>query len=968
MVKFSDNNDCHYITVRDRLHECVRKAPEIIENRLSSRRDLIATTSESLFIVPFFHNEDFVGRENIFQQLEILLNPASTCQARAALYGLGGIGKTSIAAEFCYRRRKAQPHTHIFWVHGDSNETFSASYLELGRVVGVKGEDEDERLKGVKKWLDSLASGDWIMIIDNFDNVNLYPANYLPVSRGTILFTTRDARLVGHPRYSVSIGSGVVIAAMSDHEALETFSKLLDPTSAGAVAQTHAEASLVLLNLLENLPLAIAQAAAFIRETGSDIPTYLEMFKECERNQYDLLDQALPNAFGSERESPRAVTMTWKITVDRIQQECPDSIHLLELMSFFNPEEIPEKMLMNAPFLKNGRPVLFKKALALLLSFALLDRLETSNYRLHRLVSFCVREQMDLEDPKRGYELLEIAIKLIYDSFPNDIAGNLTSCTHLLSHAATALGHVDCQNLEFRSTRLLQAYVGSVLREKGDYPGALEWYQRALDGKEKTLGKDHPSTLSTVHNMALVFGSQGEYGKALEWYQRALDGKEKTLGKDHPSTLTTVNNMASVFDRQGDYGKALEWYQRALDGKEKTLGKDHPSTLDTVNNMASVFRSQGDYGKALEWYQRALDGKEKTLGKDHPSTLDTVHNMALRALDGYEKTLGKDHPSTLTTVNNMASVFDRQGDYGKALEWYQRALDGKEKTLGKDHPSTLDTVNNMALVFGSQGDYGKALEWYQRALDGKEKTLGKDHPSTLTTVNNMASVFRSQGDYGKALEWYQRALDGKEKTLGKDHPSTLTTVNNMASVFDRQGDYGKALEWYQRALDGYEKTLGKDHPSTLTTVNNMASVFDRQGDYGKALEWYQRALDGYEKTLGKDHPSTLTTVNNMASVFDRQGDYGKALEWYQRALDGYEKTLGKDHPSTLTTVNNMASVFDRQGDYGKALEWYQRALDGYEKTLGKDHPSTLTTVNNMALVKDHFSTFTSIDNAQGGDH
>jgi len=40
--------------------------------------------------------------------------------------------------------------------------------------------------------------------------------------------------------------------------------------------------------------------------------------------------------------------------------------------------------------------------------------------------------------------------------------------------------------------------------------------------------------------MALVFNSQGEYDKALKWYQRALDGQEKSLGKDHPSTLTAV--------------------------------------------------------------------------------------------------------------------------------------------------------------------------------------------------------------------------------------------------------------------------------------------------------------------------------------------------------------------------------------------------------------------------------------------
>jgi tetratricopeptide (TPR) repeat protein len=128
----------------------------------------------------------------------------------------------------------------------------------------------------------------------------------------------------------------------------------------------------------------------------------------------------------------------------------------------------------------------------------------------------------------------------------------------------------------------------------------------------------------------------------------------------------------------------------------------------------------------------------------------------------------------------------------------------------------------MALVFNNQGKYDKALEWFQRALDGKEKALGNDHPDTLDTVNNMALVFNNQGKYDKALEWNQRALDGCEKALGNDHPSTIGTINNMAMVFDNQGEYNKAVEWFQRALDGYEKALGNDHPSTLETVRNMA--------------------------------------------------------------------------------------------------------------------------------------------------
>jgi tetratricopeptide (TPR) repeat protein len=540
---------------------------------------------------------------------------------------------------------------------------------------------------------------------------------------------------------------------MSDQEATETFRKLL------GLETPNSEVSRQLLIHFDNLPLAIAQAAAYIRETNITLLEYLNLFTECERNQQRLLGEALLTIgdkidLEGSASASRAVMTTWKITVAKIEATSPDSVRLLEILSFLGPEEIPAEILKaGISFLQNDS-FLLHKTVKPLLSFALLYCLTSSNYRIHRLVASSMRSQLG---PEAKDELLETVLEFLRERFPQDLRQNMQTCRQLVPHAVAALEHtaVGHRHPDFKLHRNLQQRVADALNAIGDYRGALDWYQRALEGKEKTLGKDHPDTLSTVNKMAVMFQSQGDYGKALEWYQRALEGYEKTLGKEHPSTLGTVNNIAVVFKNQGDYGKALEWYQRALDGYEKMLGKDHPDTLSTVHNMAIVFQSQGDYGKALEWYQRALDIREKTLGKEHPFTLNTV--------------------------NNMAIVFQSQGDYGKALEWYQRALDGREKTLGKDHPSTVGTVNNIALVFQSQGDYGKALEWYQRALDGREKTLGKDHPDTLSTVHNMAIVFQSQGDYGKALEWYQRALDGYKKTLGKDHPSTLRTLRNMTT-------------------------------------------------------------------------------------------------------------------------------------------------------------------------------------------
>jgi len=63
------------------------------------------------------------------------------------------------------------------------------------------------------------------------------------------------------------------------------------------------------------------------------------------------------------------------------------------------------------------------------------------------------------------------------------------------------------------------------------------------------------------------------------------------------------------------------------------------------------------------------------------------------------------------TYNNIALVYDNQGEYPKALEWFQKALAICEKVLGKEHPDTAMTYNNIAMVYNNQGDYTKALEW-----------------------------------------------------------------------------------------------------------------------------------------------------------------------------------------------------------------------------------------------------------------
>ena len=70
--------------------------------------------------------------------------------------------------------------------------------------------------------------------------------------------------------------------------------------------------------------------------------------------------------------------------------------------------------------------------------------------------------------------------------------------------------------------------------------------RRVLKGKKKVLEKEHPSTLVSVGNLALVLQYQGKYEAAEQINRRALEGYKKVLGKEHPSTLTSMGNLALV--------------------------------------------------------------------------------------------------------------------------------------------------------------------------------------------------------------------------------------------------------------------------------------------------------------------------------------------------------------------------------------------------------------------------------------
>ncbi|CAF0912486.1 unnamed protein product [Adineta steineri] len=119
--------------------------------------------------------------------------------------------------------------------------------------------------------------------------------------------------------------------------------------------------------------------------------------------------------------------------------------------------------------------------------------------------------------------------------------------------------------------------------------------------------------------------------------------------------------------------------------------------------------------------------------------------------------------------HQLGSVHSNQGDYKKAISYYEQALEISENILPSNHPDLASSYNSIGNVHNQMADYSKALSFYEKALEIYQKTLPSHYPLLATSYNNIALVYINMGEYSKALAYLEHALDIRQNALTPTH-------------------------------------------------------------------------------------------------------------------------------------------------------------------------------------------------------
>jgi tetratricopeptide (TPR) repeat protein len=838
----------------------------------------------------------------------------------------------------------------VLWVHASNTARLEQSYQEIAELVKVRGRKDPQAdvYKLVHDWLRDEKNGRWLLVLDNADDAAVLSpqtsngqrsqaddgsdsndssdgnssalrqqlSRYLPPSRhGSVLVTSRTRRAA----MQVVEDSDIILIEPMDNAAAHTllYKKLGDKGNKPGKDDGIAELAVA----LDYMPLALVQAAAYIRERRPrcSVQQYLKEYRQSDSRKTSLLNQGAGHLRRDEAAS-NAILITWQISFDHVRRTRPSATDLLSLMSFFDRQGIPEALLRSQGSNTENEQVLavglddgFEDDVLTLQDYSFITvTADEKMFEMHGLVQLATRKWLESQEQLNKWR--EQFISNLCAELPTGQHENWEKCQALFPHARAAIAQRPASQKSLEEWALLLFKAAWYAWQTGRAGEAENMSVMSMEVRRKVLGEESEETLSSMGMVGLARSFGGKYKEAEAMHKQTLATTKKVLGHEHPDTLTSMNNLALVLDSQGKYEEAEAMHRQTLATTEKVLGHEHPDTLTSMNNLAFVLDRQGKYEEA-----EAM----------HKQTLATT-----------EKVLGHEHPSTLTSMNNLAGVLDRQGKYEEAEAMHKQTLATREKVLGHEHPDTLTSMNNLAGVLYWQGKYEEAVAMHKQTLAIREKVLGLEHPDMLTSMSNLAGMLDRQGKYEEAEAMHRQTLATRKKVLGHEHPSTLASMNNLALVLDSRGKYEEAEAMHRQTLATTKKVLGHEHPSTLTSMNNLALVLDSQGKYEGAIAMHKQTLATREKVLGHEHPDMLTSMNNLAGVLDRQGNYKEAEAIHRQTLATREKVLGHEHPDTLTSVHWLAHLLAEQCCYDESIALYDRACAAYSVLLGENHLTT----------------------------
>ncbi|XP_062512019.1 uncharacterized protein LOC134187868 isoform X2 [Corticium candelabrum] len=834
--------------------------------------------------------------------------------------GLGGIGKSSLAARFAVMFKDAYSDG-VFFHNAETWAMLETSIRE--NLCELLAQQFSGTLDEMNKiFLHHIYRKSKILLLyDNVEDVDLL-LRVLPheFSNVHILVTTRcctDNKLSQKADHVITLEYLLGDNALT---ALFGWAERSHPADEDEVDYAR---RLVTSPLIQGLPLAIAHIGTFIRQTNISCRNYYHLLKREEEEMIATalnIDKLLQYFHISHLRAPLAavgvnhpekletlehelifcvtdnpidqrtllfaqfwmknanyVHLTWQFDIDSVS---PDALSVLEFASLLSSRNIPGNLLQLMAFSNSDRQALrrFSKSLTELLSHALITTVETNdNYRcdVHALIQSTVFHRLI-----RKPHILQAKLTLLSEHFQQIVPKGLHETRLQLKYSkfVEMIPH-------------LYSVAERILTTQCDYDVCWDVVQRACF---TSISSAHVDTgFRLCEKQLKILEPMGMYVHN----ECRLRGVEERLCSKVVLYTNALFQMGCLYEfLKRSASDALSYYLKAIDVMNIVLGDlvwETSLYLDVHTMMAQCHLRLGQIAESERIYLRLLD-------------IYTLPNSTLS------------YPIyAISVMNELANVYMRAGQSDRAYDMYQQVLHEAQFIEGSDLIITKSKFNCAGCLL-SANDYNGALELLGQVLTTMRQTLPADHADIAIVLGQLCRCYMDLGNISEATRMAEESVLVVRSTRDRDDPYVAKLVSRLADCYLTAGETTRAIKLYEECVETFRKYL----PDTLLilceALYQLGKHYASNGMLQRSSSFLQEAIGFHQSFRYEFNPGLIPILRLLGLNYFKADNAVEAENVFRQLLLICETNLPESF-ECASALRGLEACLNKQNRYAECL-------------------------------------------------
>lgn len=747
-----------------------------------------STSALQLPVLPAVGLGSFIGRE---EELKLIKQSLDAGVKPVVISGLGGIGKTELAAEF--GRNYSDGNTYFVTFRGSFSKT-----LSLGITEGISDLPskltEDDACQAALNRLQACGKND-ILIIDNVDkDCN----SFIQLKKDPMYkaLSILDMKLIITTRYDIP--KSIQIRKLKNEELYRIFEAYEAP-----ISKTDMDA---LIEAVSGHTMTIDLMARMMVGSWKKVSAEQLLDAICKNNITQF--QRRISTDRNRDTGQRRIYDHLKVVFDLA--DIPDSARIILRYATLLPDGG-----MNSESFGSALQAAEQDTLDDLIQHGWLS-LRGELLTIHPIIRLICREE--LQPTAKNCEPFLVAVAEQHDSNFYD-AVQYRQWAELFTLASEVIPDPNGNYMLF---------AGLLWNELGMLEKALILNLHMVSLREQHLKTKSLALATAYNNVAVTYGGLGNYDNELAYSLKALKILEDIHVKNKLFLARSYSNVGHAYSHQGDSKTALNYLLKSLKIEEQLLPDNHPDLAPSYNSIGGIYGQLNNHPLALEFMLKALTIRENELPGDHPLLA--------------------------SSYNNVGFTYGKLGDNQKALRYMLKALENREHILPKNHPDLALSYSNVGYTYGCLGDSENALEYSLKALMIREKTLPRNHPDLATSYDNVSNIYSDIGNYEEALEYQMRALDILEQRLPNLHPDLAPAYNKIGIIYGKLNNPEKELEYLLKALEIWKQPLPEYQSSKAIVCGNITSTLIELKQFDEATKYARQSAKCAEIAFPESNP------------------------------------------------------------------------------------------------------------------